>query len=304
MNQLLSEAPFDLYALELFRLVAGEGSFTRAATLAGLTQSAVTRQIQGMEERLGVRLFERTTRKVRLTEAGQFLERRSVKLLANLDQTLRDLREEFELAPKSVRVGVSQSIGLALLPGFFHAFQKQFPEVLLTVDSGSGVAIADRVAGGDLDVGILSPPKRLPRELEVTHRFDDGFTFIAPPDFEIPDGFNGRWPSVRKLLADQRWLLIAEGTTGKLVRGWLADNDLEIDPAMELDSFDLIINLVSQGMGVSIVPHRALPIYGRSRPVTRIPSKRKLVRELVVAVRKDRQRPHEITAFVDSLLYR
>lgn len=73
---------------------------------------------------------------------------------------------------------------------------------------------------------------------------------------------------------------------------------------MELDSFDLIINLVSQGMGVSLVPHRALPIYARSRPVLRIPAKRRLTRELVVVVRKDRQRPEELTRFVGSILYK
>ena len=72
----------------------------------------------------------------------------------------------------------------------------------------------------------------------------------------------------------------------------------------KLDSFDLIINLVSQGMGVSLVPHRALPIYARSRPVTRIPAKRRLHRELVVVLRKDRQRPETLSQFVRSRLYK
>ena len=302
-NQLLSEAPFDLYALEVFRAVAREESFTGAAARAGLTQSAVTRQIQGMEERLGLRLFERTTRKVRLTAAGEFLEQRAGELLANVDDTLRELRETFELAPKCVRVGVSQSIGLAYLPGFFHSFQRSSPHVLINVDSGSGESICRRVADGELDVGFICAPKRLGNELEVTHRFDDGFTFIAPPGLDVPARFGGRWPSVRKLLDEERWLLIAAGTTGSLVREWLAENGLAVDPAMELDSFDLIINLVSQGMGVSLVPHRALPVYARSRPVARIRSKRRLQRELVVVVRKDRQRPQEITDFVASILY-
>ncbi|MFT4549009.1 MAG: DNA-binding transcriptional LysR family regulator [Verrucomicrobiales bacterium] len=303
MNQFPSESPFDLYALELFRLVAQEASFTRAATIAGLTQSAVTRQIQGMEERLEVSLFERTTRKVRLTTAGDFLLQRSGKLLANVDETLRELREGFALAPKSVRVGVSQAIGLAYLPGFFHAFQRRFPEVLITVASGNGETISQRVADGELDVGFLCPPKRIAKELEVTHRFSDGFTFIAPPDFKLPEKFDGRLPALRHLVAGERCLLISPGTTGTLVRDWIEEKQLDLHPAMELDSFDLIINLVSQGMGISLVPHRALPIYARSRPVKRIPSKTRLHRELIIVARKNRQRPSEITNFIESVLY-
>ncbi len=123
----------------------------------------------------------------------------------------------------------------------------------------------------------------------MTHRFSDGFTFIAPPDFALPEKFDGDLPGLRKLLSGQRWLLISAGTTGRRVRDWLRSSGLEIAPAMELDNFDLIINLVSQGMGFSLVPHRALPIYARSRPVKRILTKSRLAREAVVVVRKDRQ---------------
>ena len=70
MNEFLATGPFDLYELQLFHLVAEHQNFTKAGRAAGLTQSAITRQIRGMEDRLGVVLFERTTRHVRLTPAG------------------------------------------------------------------------------------------------------------------------------------------------------------------------------------------------------------------------------------------
>ena len=75
MHESSSLAPFDTYGLHLFRLVAQTGSFTRAGRLAGLTQSAITRQIQGIESRLGVTLLERTTRRVEPTAAGRFAVR-------------------------------------------------------------------------------------------------------------------------------------------------------------------------------------------------------------------------------------
>src|ERR1041385_2388323 len=73
VNEFLATGPFDLYELKLFHLVAEHRNFTRAGQAAGLTQSAITRQIQGMEARLGTPLFERTTRSVTLTAAGAAL---------------------------------------------------------------------------------------------------------------------------------------------------------------------------------------------------------------------------------------
>ena len=105
MHEYLATAPFDLYELHLFHLVAKHRSFTKAAEIAGLTQSAITRQIQGMEGSLGVKLFERTTRSVRLTEAGKFLVGESGRLLGDVEHSLQTLREEFAGAKKQVRVG-------------------------------------------------------------------------------------------------------------------------------------------------------------------------------------------------------
>ena len=93
----------DIYGLRLFRLVADTGSFTRAGRLAGLTQSAITRQIQNVEACIGVPLLERTTRKVQPTLAGQFLLEQSTRILGDLSHSVQRLREEFAAAPKLVR---------------------------------------------------------------------------------------------------------------------------------------------------------------------------------------------------------
>src|SRR6185295_11638610 len=113
MHEFLKTAPFDIYELHLFHLVAEHRSFTKAAEIAGLTQSAVTRQMQGIEESLGVALFERTTRSVHLTPAGHMLRTESGRLLGNVDQILQRIREEFAGAKKEISVAVSRSVGLA-----------------------------------------------------------------------------------------------------------------------------------------------------------------------------------------------
>lgn len=89
VHDFLATTPFDIYELSLFHLVVKHASFTRAAETAGLTQSAITRQIQGMESSLGLTLLERTTRRVRLTPAGEFLFAESSRLLGDVEHSLK-----------------------------------------------------------------------------------------------------------------------------------------------------------------------------------------------------------------------
>lgn len=305
MNEYLATAPFDLYELNLFHLVAETRSFTKAGQRVGLSQSAVTRQIRGVEERLGVELFERTTRYVNLTAAGKVLFDKSITILQAANATLHQLQHEFHLIPRTLRVGVARSIGLAYLPGFFFAFQKRFPDVQLHVVQQTSAEIVNAVENGDLDAGLICPPPRLPRGLQITHRFTDEFMFIAPPNFHLQERFTGKsLNDVYKLLGQQRWLLIdPEGNTGRRMNHWLKDQGWRIDPAMELDSFDVIVNLVSIGLGVSLVPHRTLPIYEQRRAVKRIPCTKRFARELVVVVRKNRKPPEHLTGFVENILF-
>ncbi len=167
-NEFLPTSPFGLTELHLLHLLARRGSFTRAAAEAGLTQSAVTRQVQGIETRLGVALFERTTRKVTVTPAGQYLIDQTRHILGDIDSSLRRLREDFVEGPKQIRLGVSSRISLAYLPGFLFANQRRQPGINLMVSHESSTSILRQLESDELDLGIICPPRRLPRGLAVT----------------------------------------------------------------------------------------------------------------------------------------
>lgn len=305
MNEYLATVPFDLYELNLFQLVAQQRSFTKAGAKVGLSQSAITRQIQGMEERLGVTLFERTTRHVNLTHAGQLLAEKATTILTSTNEALAELQDKFQLTPKKLRVGVARSIGLAYLPGYFFAFQRARPEVQLHVTQNTSAEILRALEARELEAGLLCPPTRLPRGLQITHRFTDEFVVIVPRQLSLPENIKAvTVPRLKALLKDQRWLFIDRaGNTGRLLQQWLAKNKWAVEPAMELDSFDTIVNLVSLGLGVSIVPHRVLPLYENTRTVRRIRLKPTFSRELAVVVRKNRELPEPLNAFVENVLF-
>lgn len=305
MHDYLATTPFDLYELHLFHLVAKHQSFTKAAEIAGLTQSAITRQVQGMENSLGLALFERTTRSVRMTEAGEFLFHDSARLLGDVENSLQRLREEFIGARKQIRVGVSRSIALSYLPGFFHANLKRLPEIACRVSHESSKDILSGLETNEFDLGVLCPPARMPRTVRITHKFDDTFTMIAPTEVaktyaELPPSRKAR----ARWMVQQQWLLLGEASnTGRQLRSWLSKQDWNIEPAMQMDNFDLIINLVALGMGASFVPIRALALYGQKRTFERVPLPVKFTREIAVVVRKHRQMPQHLAQFVENVLF-
>ena len=304
MNEFLPTTPFDIYELHLFHLVAQHRSFTKAAEIAGLTQSAVTRQIQGIEAALGLVLFERTTRSVQLTPAGRALWSEATRLVGDIDRTLKTLREEFTDAKKEIRVGVSRSVGLAYLPGFFHANLRKLPQVGYRVSYPSSPEILSGIEANEIDVGVLCPPRRLPQTVRVTHRFSDTFTLIAGSDNAVDyPAATGRRASRIAWMNRQNWLMLDEqANTGRRLRAWMVRQGCAVEPGMQLPSFDLIINLVALGMGVSFVPVRALALY-RKRSLHRLRWPDRFVRELTVLVRHHRKLPQHLAQFVENVLF-
>ena len=303
-NEYLPTSPFGIMELHLLHLLARHGSFTRVAAEVGLTQSAVTRQIQGVEAKVGVPLFERTTRKVAITPAGRFLIEQTRHILGDIESALRRLREDFVEGPKQIRLGVSHGISLAYLPGFLFANQRRQPDIYLVVTHEASASILRQLESDELDLGILCPPKRLPGNLTVTHRFRDTFTLIMPR--ALPGGISEKspLPALKRTLAGQTWLLIKEASnTGVQLRKWMKTHGWSHRSSHEMDNFDLIINLVALGLGSSFVPQRSLALYARRRQVRRVQLPARFSREIVVLVRKSRSSAPHITRFIENILF-
>lgn len=304
MHRFLSTVPFDLYELALFHLVVKHRSFTKAAQIAGLTQSAITRQLQGVENSLGIQLLERTTRSVSVTPAGEFLYRDAVRLLGDVDRSLDHLAQEFAGARKEVRVDVSRTIGLAYLPGFLHANLRRFPQIGYRVTYQPSHEILAALEANDQDLGVLCPPPRLPKTLRVTHKFEDAFTLVMSADLSSELAKFSKPKARIEWLNGQNWLLIEErSNTGQQLRAWMRRQRWRVEPTMQLDNFDLIINLVSLGMGVSFVPIRALALYNQRQKLVRVPLPTRFTRELVVVVRKHRKLPPHLEDFIANVLF-
>ncbi len=299
MQKYLATRILDLHALHLFHLLVKHHSFTKAAREAGLSQSAFTRQMQALESRLGVELITRTTRSVEVTAAGQFLASEAARLIGGVTATLDELHTAFGNSQPEVRVSVSRTLAMAHIPGLFHANRRRHPEVMCRVSYHSGISILDALDAHETDVGVLCLPPKLPDSVKITHRFMDPFVLLAPAALIAPK----RRDRLKTWLQQQRWIMIdGASITGQLLRRWMTCRSLTVSTTMELDSFDLIINLVASGYGVSFVPRRALALYRRRESLAILPLPELFEREIVVLTR-NRKLPQHVAEFVQNILF-
>lgn len=142
----------DIGDLNTFLVVAEDLSFTRAAERLNIDQSALSRRMAGIEARIGMKLFERTTRQVRLTGAGATLKREAPKVLAQLDTALKRARRAEEGAVGEIRIGYNDFAISGPLPQIVQAFRSAVPDVHVSmVRSGTETQMA-RLEAGEIDV--------------------------------------------------------------------------------------------------------------------------------------------------------
>lgn len=140
--------------LRYFRHVAESGSFARGARLAHVSPPAMTKAIRRLEEETGVRLFERTTRRVALTEEGKVVLRRAQEVLSHADQIARDLDELRTTVSGELRIGAMEVFSVRVLPRAVSALVDEFPKVTPLAYEMHPESIELALAEGLLDIGF------------------------------------------------------------------------------------------------------------------------------------------------------
>lgn len=235
--------------LKTFVAVAQAGSFAAAGDRIGLTQAAVSAQMQRLEAHLGFTLFERTGRSAHLNRRGAELLAQAQALLqqfARLGAPAQDDGRAVRLC-----IGAIASVQRAGLPAVLAGFHRAWPGSHSRLVPGLSMDLADQVDAGELDLAIvIRPPFALQSDLRWTTLESEPFRLLVPCTTPGED-----W---RALLTQQPFIRYDRTSFGgRLVDRFLRQQALPVQEVCELDELDAIVGLVAQGLGVALVPQTA-----------------------------------------------
>src|SRR6266850_1101781 len=244
----------ELHQLRYFCAVAETASFSRAAEQSHVSQPSLSQQIMKLEDELGVRLFDRLGRSVRLTELGKTFLPRARAVLRELEAAKGDVVERKDFIGGPVTVGIIPTVGPYFLPPVLTSFSRKFPQVRFTVIEEITPVLLDRLRAGAIDVAILALPIR-GHELETTPLLTERLFAALPKNHRLAK----RTALSLKDLRSEPFLLLRDGHCFRDTAVAACDRArLHPQVIFESGQFSSLVSLVGAGMGVSIVPEMAV----------------------------------------------
>jgi DNA-binding transcriptional LysR family regulator len=244
----------ELWQLRYFVALAERLHFGRAAQALHISQPPLSRAIRALEERLGVRLFARTRRRVELTAEGGRLLEEARRLIAQLERSVLELRGMAAGEQGRLRVGFVSLADYGVLPELLRRYKSARPGVALALREMVSPEQASALAAGELDFGLLLAPVAGEAALEHLVVQRERFVAALPARHRLARG-----PGRLKMseLAGEPLVMIPRDIAPRLydiVRGLAARGGFPLNVAQEAIQMQTVVSLVSSGLGVSIVP--------------------------------------------------
>ena len=280
----------ELRHLRTFAHAAELNSFSQAAKRLNYAQSTVTAQIDLLEKELGVQLFHRQGKKISLSEAGQEL----LQYTYRFQQLEREVFSRFsgeEEPSGELRVGILESLSASEHMQGLKLFLCTCPSVRLQVLIGTTLELIKKLENGEIVAAFLLDSPVMNQNFSVVFRSRVRILFIAPADFW--ENFAGKKETVSlKDLEGERWLLTERGCNyRRILEEEFSKRRMEICDPLEIGSTAFLIDCVSQGLGISLLPEYNLAEALNSGKIREIPVKDcRIEMELQALVHKDRWR--------------
>ncbi|HZZ10343.1 MAG TPA: LysR substrate-binding domain-containing protein [Paraburkholderia sp.] len=245
-----------LRQLRVFIEVARLQSFSRAGDEIGLTQSAVSRCVRELESEIGLKLIDRTTREVQLTDVGGNLVSSVSRLLTDLDDALREIREIGEQRRGRVVVAASPTVACRLMPRVVASCGRQFPYVTLGLRDDVQSDVVRKVKSGEVDFGVIIGPFSSD-DLLSEALMTDSFCVVTRDDHPLAAREQVAWTDI-----DGEALVMLDYASGSrpIIDAAMHDNGVNANVVQELGHSATVFGLVEAGVGISVLPWLALPL--------------------------------------------
>src|SRR5690349_454697 len=238
-------------SLKVFCDLAETESFTKAAQINQITQSAVSQQISSLERTFKSLLIERSKKKFRLTREGEILYEYSKQVIQIYDSLHHRLQEVKDIISGTIRVSTIYSIGLHDLPPYLKKFLKAYPTVNVHVEYRRSNQVYEDVLGNVVDLGLVAYPMR-DSKLEIVPLRKDMMVLICHPNHPL-----ARSKSINlKEITGQKFIgFEPDIPTRRAIDKILKENTVVVQHVMEFDNIETVKRAVEIDAGIAIVPH-------------------------------------------------
>ena len=274
---------YSLRQLRIFVTVAQAKSFSRAGDIIGLSQSAVSLSVKELEGQMGVRLLDRTTREVVLTEAGQQLAARLERILDELHSTLREAGQVGTQLTGTVCVAASQTISAHLIPQCIAQSNALYPAIDFVLHDRPQQWVLESIRQGEVDFGIVIDPG-VATDLQCEAVLSEPFLLLCRQDHPLAER---EWVNWQDLLHERLVLQDYASGSRPLIDAALAHFSIDANIVQEFGHPATLFPMVEAGIGISVLPALALPLpQGSHLQVKRLTPV--VERQLMLARRKNR----------------
>lgn len=244
----------ELHQLRYFVAAAETGNFTQAAVRSHVSQPSLSQQIIKLEDELGQKLFNRLGRRVQLTPAGQTFFDRARRILVEVDDAARAVRDES--GSGNLRFGIIPSVAPYVLPTLIPMIRKRLPETHVEVVEDFGANLLKQVGAGDLDAVIVTLPPAWPN-IEIEQLYKEPLLAALPKNHPLA----AQTQLKPRDLEGQSLVLLGDSSSlGLQTRRFFGDHRINVEVACRCAQVMTVKVLVAAGIGLAIVPEMATDV--------------------------------------------
>lgn len=246
----------ELRQLIYFQEVAKREHISEAALHLHVAQSAISRQIANLEKELGVQLFDRIGRNVKLTSIGRDFLKHTERALAEINYGLEEIGNYLDPEKGTIRIGFPSSFATQLLPSVITAFRKEHPDVEFQLRQGNYHFLIDAVKERSINLSFIGPLPAGDTELETTELFTESFSLVVPLQHRLA---SQRSVHLSELKKEPFIVFPEEFVLHKTVIQACQSVGFVPQVSSIGEDLDAIKGLVAAGLGISILPDSTLP---------------------------------------------
>lgn len=248
----------NITTLHYFFVTAQHLNFSRAARHLYITQPALSKQIQQLEDQLKIRLFDRTKRSVKLTEAGALLFdqcRRLFQTMSDLETAMENFRKEIR---GSLRIAATPALGNCLLPDFVKNFSMAYPQVMLHTLLITADDMIEQIKKGELDFGLMTSDQPIDGLAKISMQ-GERLVFVCSRNCENQCSIREKSLVKPKELEECRFIALSKQTLiRRAIDDYFGKLGVHLKILIESENIEIIKSMVIRGMGGSIVPECAV----------------------------------------------